>query len=270
MKQKELDSLLKLLTGHGGAWRIPAPLSQWLEDELHSLVSEGWLRHSTGDGFDSFAGTDDPVSGKWNVAYYQPAKGKSSRALVTRDVWTLANVLRRNREAFRVRSRLVEIDDAGWGSPIGGTMVGVAMDGVLKTAVIEVGVYQRPVSTGCGRFEEHHQRYREAGLRLVEEVAGPPSDDLTLRICTGNANDALREALRGEGYHVVVGEIVGVAQDGLEKAFGKYLENLTGCRGLYRDPKTQTPANRAGTYRELVADKRMRPYLKTCWKSLTK
>jgi len=136
------------------------------------------------------------------------------------------------------------------------------------TAIIDVKAYQNSDCTRSERFQAHHREYSEAGLNLVRATVGDPADDLTLRICTGSANIALRELLRREGYHVVVGEIVGAAQDGLEKAFGDYLETLTGCRGLYHDPKTLTPAARSRTYRSIVNDPDMQEHLKTCWKSL--
>lgn len=269
MENDEWNNFLNGLSGEKSTVTVPDDLVSTAKACLGERVASGWLARKSREGVTIYSGTEEPVTAKWNAALYET--GKKGCKLTSCDLWTLRKVLEGSREDLLPRDRLAEIDDAGWGSPIGGTMVGVAMDGELATAVVPIEVYRPSCDLPTKmRFDEHHRIYSEKGLELVQEEVGPPAPDLTLCICTGYANLGLRERLRAEGYHVILGEIRGAAQDGLETAYGEYLEKLTGCKGLYRDPKELTPKDRAQAYSDLVTNPRMQPFLKTCWKSLRK
>ncbi len=209
-----------------------------------------------------YTGNGNPITPKWNVLLYEQNK-RGRRALITCDLWTLEAVLTKDWEILVPRRRILEVDDAGWGSPVGGVMVGVFEGDRMVTGLAPHTVYRQ-----CPFLQAHHCAYAAAGLEAVQKLAPYPDPDLTILICTGGANERLKVTLRKTGYHVLVTEIVGQAQDELENAYARYLVGLTGKRGLYHDPKTTSGKVVAAAYHSLVSDPAMFPYLKTGWRAL--
>jgi hypothetical protein len=198
------------------------------------------------------------ASEKWNARVYRDSRGRLK--LVTSDLKTLQDLL--EGRSIPLRERTVKVDDAGWGFPLGGVMIGAEECGRIKTGVVPVEYFQGE------RFERHEylRKAAEVTMGLLKKLGARPGDTL-VEICTGYVNVGSKNALRDAGYEVKVVEITGLLQTELEKRFGEYVETL-GYHG-YVDPKEthdqQSPFNRIIAWVMEKPEERM-GIAKTGWK----
>ena len=198
------------------------------------------------------------ASGKWNARVYRDKGGRLK--LVTADLKTLQDMLEGRAPA--AKKRTVAVDDAGWGFPLGGVMIGASDGRKIETGMVPVEYFQGE------RFGRHE--YLEYAARVTLDLLGRfnarPADSL-VEICTGYVNVGSKKALREAGYEVNVVEIKGLLQDELEKRFAEYVKSL-GYPG-YVDPKeTHDPKKPFEGVIKWIKDKpeeRMR-LAKTGWK----
>ncbi len=205
----------------------------------------------------SVHGDDVRVSSKWDARVYRNAQGRLK--LVTTDYHTLEQLLSGRAVA---RENVIRIDDAGWGFPLGGVMIGAENGGRIETGIVDVRFFQdEPFRTHAYLDEA-----ARVSIELVDRLGGR-ADTTLVEICTGYVNSRSKEALRQEGYEVKVTEITGLLQHGLERRFKEYIESL-GYRA-YFDPKET--ANPAAAFRKVIEwinerpDERMK-IAKTGWK----
>jgi hypothetical protein len=168
---------------------------------------------------------------KWNAKIYKDGKGRLK--LVTVDLKTLRDMLE-SRTAPQ-KERTVTVDDAGWGFPLGGVMIGAASDKRIETGLIPVEYFQ-----GI-RFERHEYLEKAASvtLDLLKRLDVRPEDTL-VEICTGYVNVGSKKALRDAGYEVNVVEVKGLLQDELENRFKEYVGTL-GYHGYFDPKETHDP-----------------------------
>jgi hypothetical protein len=180
----------------------------------------------------SVQGDDTRVSSKWTAQVYRNGQGRLK--LVTTDYHTLEQLLSGQVTA---RENIIKVDDAGWGFPLGGVMIGADRDGRIETGIVDVGFFQ-------GELFRTHAYLEEAArvtLELVRKLGGRP-DDTLVEICTGYVNSKSKEALRQAGYEVKVTEITGYLQHELEQRFKEYVESL-GYRQYFDPKETRDPAS---------------------------
>jgi hypothetical protein len=209
----------------------------------------------------SVRGDDKRISSKWTAKVYRNARGQLK--LVTTDCHLLEQLIAGKAPA---REKIIKADDAGWGFPLGGVMIGAEKDGRIETGIVDVRFFQGEL------FRQH--AYLEEAARvtagLVRELGGRP-DDTLVEICTGYVNSKSKEALRRAGFEVSVTEITGLLQHELEQRFKEYIESL-GYRA-YFDPKET--ADPAASFRKVIRwicedpDERMK-IAKTGWKYFKK
>ncbi len=171
------------------------------------------------------------VTPKWTARVYRNTKGQLK--LVTTDNHTLERLLSGKAP---VMEKVIKVDDAGWGFPLGGVMIGAEADRHVETAMVDVRFFQ-------GKPFEMHAYLDEAArvtLALVENLGGRPSDTL-VEICTGYVNSRSKEILREAGYEVHVTEITGLLQHELEERFKEYVKSL-GYREYFDPKETRDPA----------------------------
>jgi len=163
---------------------------------------------------------------KWNARVYKDKSGRLK--LVTVDLKTLTDLLEGRKPA--VKRRVISVDDAGWGFPLGGVMIGATDGSRVETGLVPVDYFQGE------RFERHEYLGYAAMVtqELLRRFDARP-DDTLVEICTGYVNVGSKEALRKAGYEVKVTEVRGLLQDELEKRFAEYVKDL-GYDG-YVDPK---------------------------------
>jgi hypothetical protein len=180
----------------------------------------------------SVHGDDIRVSSRWTAQVYRNTQGRLK--LVTTDYHTLEQLI-----SGRVTARetIIKVDDAGWGFPLGGTMIGAERDGRIETGIVDVRFFQ-------GELFKTHAYLGEAArvtLSLVLKLGGRPEDTL-VEICTGYVNSKSKEALRAAGFEVKVTEITGYLQNELEQRFREYVESL-GYRAYFDPKETRDPAS---------------------------
>ncbi len=179
------------------------------------------------------------ASEKWNARVYRDSSGHLK--LVTVDLATLRDMLEGRRPS--VKGRTIRVDDAGWGFPLGGVMIGATDGERIETGMVPVEYFQGE------RFERHDylQYVARITLDLLKRFDAPP-DDTLVEICTGYVNVGSKEALRAAGYEVKVTEVTGLLQDELEKKFAEYVKIL-GYVG-YFDPKVTHDAK--GRFEDII------------------
>lgn len=123
------------------------------------------------------------------------------------------------------------IDDALWGFPIGGVLIGAHSESSGNFALREVPVeiFQPPL------FERKTFLHvvANAALELVEELDIPK--DEKIRVCRGYVNSRIAPTLESIGYTVRIGNIGEPLQGWLEDRAREYVRGL-GYDGYY-DPK---------------------------------
>ncbi|OPY29137.1 MAG: hypothetical protein A4E28_01047 [Methanocella sp. PtaU1.Bin125] len=197
------------------------------------------------------------VTPRWTARVYRNAKG--GLKLVTTDYRTLERLLAGPAPA---REKIIKVDDAGWGFPLGGVMIGAETGGRVETGLVDVRFFQ-------GALFEEHAYLGEAArvtLALVETMGGRPQDTL-VEICTGYVNSGSKDKLRDAGYEVRVTEITGTLQHELEARFKEYVVSL-GYREYFDPKEARDPASAFNkVIRWICEDPRARMRLaKTGWK----
>ena len=173
----------------------------------------------------SIRGDGERAPEKWNAKVYRNKEGRLR--LVTVDLRTLQDMLEGR---AHVKKRIIQVDDAGWGFPIGGVMIGATDGARVETAMVPVEYFQGERF----RQKDYLKQAAEATLSLLERFGARP-EDTAVEICTGYVNVGSKEALRKAGYDVRVAEIAGLLQEELERRFAEYVRGL-GYPG-YLDPK---------------------------------
>jgi hypothetical protein len=190
----------------------------------------------------------------WIATVYRNDRGQLK--LVTTDFATLQKLLPGEPK------RIIRVDDAGWGFPLGGVMIGATDGSRVETGLIDTRFFQ-------GNPFKAHAYLAEAAritLDLVKRLGGKPGET-QIEICPGYVNSRSKEALQKEGYDVHVTEITGLLQTELEKRFKEYAESL-GYPAYYDPKETRSPAmafNQVIRWIDQDPEQRMK-IAKTGWK----
>lgn len=243
-----------------------------LQQALQEAAARGLLERREEDNdtlLVSYRGSPaGPVSPKWNVKVYRYNAKKGGHSVVCVDREVLRRVAAGDWGAFAPPALpLLRVDDAGWGFPLCGVMVGVTDEREVRTALVPVEYFRRegPNAYGTRRYLAV---YAERAIEVIRGFGATPETH-RVEICTGFVNQPLREALRRQGFHVEVVEIKGLLQDELEERFRAHVHEELGA-DLYYDPKAIPKAEIPRRYRACVEfGRRQRPdQLKTGWGSL--
>lgn len=216
----------------------------------------------------SYQGVGQDISAKWNVKVYTYSPKKGGHSIVCVDKQVLAPIVAGNWAAFTPPELpVLRIDDAGWGFPLCGVMVGVSDEQRIAVAVVPVEYFRADGPTAYAT-KLYLRRYAELGEQLLANFGATPQRH-RIEICSGFVNQPLRERLRAAGYDARVVEIRGLLQAELEERFRAYAQEQVGA-DLYYDPKPLQPAEIARRYNEIVAYGRQHcpALLKTGWRAL--
>lgn len=206
----------------------------------------------------SYRGNGTVISDKWNVKIY------TSGSVVTTDMETLTNILEGKFASPDTSLKVIQIDDAGFGSAICGVMVGIFDGDKIWTDTVDVTYFQGEAYDR----KEYLQEYTRKGLELFNRL-GVSNKTHRIEICSGYINSMLKDKLRELGYSVTITDIKGPLQDNLEDLYREHVKQLTG-KSLAYDPKQLTGAEIARSYFAVVdwARKNAPHLLKTGWKAL--
>ena len=218
----------------------------------------------------SFKGVESMgISPKWNVKIYTFNEKKRGHSVVCVDMKVLWKLAQKEYDYFIPPDlETLRIDDAGWGFPLCGVMVGVTDESTVETAVVPVEYFRHDTDVG---FETglYLEKYAQLGLELVEGFGASPKTH-RIEICSGYVNQPLRSLLRKRKYDVRVVEIKGLLQRHLEDAFRRHVEEQVG-EDIYYDPKEMPETSIPKSYRAcLEFGRRHCPEkIKTGWKALS-
>jgi len=218
----------------------------------------------------SFAGVEEKgITPKWNVKIYNYSNKKKGHSLVCVDKHVLDRLLKEDYDSFIPSAlQILRIDDAGWGFPLCGVMVGISNDQEVHAAIVPVE-YFRDSTENHFRTKRYLKRYADLAIQLLGQFGATP-DTHRIEICTGYVNLKLREKLRQLGYDVRVAEIKGMLQDKLEKLYKAYVLETVGS-DIYYDPKDMNKAEIPRRYRKcLEYGERYCPHqIKTGWNAIS-
>lgn len=247
--------------------------TEWIIKKLKESSEKGFVvarKENNPSLMASFSGVEAKgISPKWNVKIYTHNRKKNGHSLVCVDLQVLQMLLEETYEGFSPPDlQLLRIDDAGWGFPLCGVMVGVSDETEVKTAVVPVEYFRNggPHDFASG---DYLRKYTELGFDLLDQFTATPQTH-RVEICTGYINQPLRDELRKIGYDVRVVEIKGTLQDQLEKRFQAYVRQEVGV-DIYYDPKGMNKPGIPREYRKTLAygQKNCPHLIKTGWKSIT-
>jgi len=213
----------------------------------------------------SFCGVEPFVTKKWNVKIFRFSKNKKGYSVVCND-WEIFSAIKdRIWEYFNIPDLpVISIDDAGWGFPLCGVMVGASDGEKVITDVVPVEYFKGHL------FEDKKYmcEYSFRGSELVQLLSATPKTH-RIEICTGFVNVGLKNALRSVGYSVRVVEIKGILQDELEIKFKEYVKETIG-KDIYYDPKEMDKEDIPLEYHKCVdfGRKYFPHLLKSGWKSM--
>lgn len=190
----------------------------------------------------SFSGVEEKgITPKWNIKIYTHNKKKKSHSIVCVDSHILKLLVEKKYEYFIPPSLdVLQIDDAGWGFPLCGVMVGVSDEKIVKTAIVPVEYFRNDTKNSFDS-KKYLKKYANLAIELVRNFDATPKTH-RIEICTGYVNQPLREMLRTLGFDVRVVEIKGLLQDELENIFKKYVFETIGA-DIYYDPKEMKKAD---------------------------
>jgi hypothetical protein len=217
----------------------------------------------------SFRGVEGGgISHKWNVKIYNPSIKKSGHSVVCVDRHVLMKLVEEDYASFIPPDLpVLRIDDAGWGFPLCGVMVGVTDEREVRTAVVPVA-YFRDDTRYHFQTKRYLKEYSDLAIQLLEEFGATPRSH-RIEICTGYVNQPLRERLRGRGYDVRVVEITGLLQRELEGRYRQYVHEEVGA-DIYYDPKDMKKSQIPRSYRKSLAygEKHCPEKIKTGWEAI--
>lgn len=248
--------------------RIETDLSA-IKESVLTAVSLGLIQKRTENNeylLTSYQGAG-AISEKWNFKIFKYSAKKGGYSIVCNDFETFDRIVTRDWVSFEddSKKKVLSIDDAGWGFPLLGMMVGVSDGETVQTDVVPVEYFQ-------GTKFEHKlylSDFAARGFRIVINHFGATPITHRIEICTGFANTALKSRLRQAGFTVKVVEIKGLLQDELEKLFKDYVRQ-TLQNDIYYDPKDMDKADIPKVYGKVVKYglKYCPKLLKTGWKSM--
>ncbi len=220
----------------------------------------------------AYRGTGDLVPSTWNVIIYRPKRLRPGwQSVVCVDFEVLRYLWRQDYDRLKPSGKVaISIDDAGWGFPLLGVLVGASEGVAFRYREVPVRFFR------CDHWEENYWQescqlaYASQGRLLIRRF-GATKETHRIEICTGYINQLLRDQLRKDGWEVRVAKIEGVLQDRLEKQFARYVKQKLGV-SLYYDPKETETWRIADCYREAVeyGIRHCPKLLKTGWKALSK
>jgi hypothetical protein len=124
-------------------------------------------------------------------------------------------------EVISEKPNLVQVDDSGIGSPVGGAAIG-ALDmvtGTFRYKLVDVEYFQNGFKN----------EYQDVVVRIVSELfveMGISKEDYRVEICSGHIFDHVRPWMDKEGFEWKPAKIIDPLQSLIENAFSDYLVSV--------------------------------------------
>lgn len=208
----------------------------------------------------SYMGSGSLISKKWNVKIY------NSGSVVTTDLKILKDIINGDIKPPDKNLKLIQIDDAGFGFPLCGVMIGVYDGRRIWTDTVEAELFQGD----SYETKLYLKDYTQKGLQIIKKLNITP-DKYRIEICSGFINKKIKNKLREMNFDVRIVDITGPLQDDLELLFKRHIAQETNGEVLAYDPKEMPDKSLIGKkYYEVVRwGKKNAPHLlKTGWRAL--
>ncbi len=190
------------------------------------------------------------ITPKWNVKIYAYNKKKKGHSVVCVDKQVLTILINEDYDALIPPDlQILRIDDAGWGFPLCGVMVGISDEKNVLTGIVPVEYFRNDTDNHF-RNKHYLKYYADLALELLDQFGATPKNH-RIEICTGYVNQLLREELRKLGFDVRVVEIKGMLQEVLESQYSKYVLEEVGS-DIYYDPKDMKKSEIPYRYKECL------------------
>ncbi len=239
---------------------------------LKAACQTGYIKERSENNFHllvSYSGVEEKgITPKWNVKIYKFSKKNKGYSIVCVDKLILDHLLAEDYAAFIPPDLdVLRIDDAGWGFPLLGVMVGVSDEQEVKSNTVPVE-YFRDDTENSFITKKYLEKYTDLTLELIKQFGASPATH-RIEICTGYVNQPLRDELRKFGYDVRVVEINGLLQDKLENIYKEYVFDKLGA-DIYYDPKDMNKSDIPKMYYKCLnfGLKNCPDQIKTGWESL--
>ncbi|MBC8184545.1 hypothetical protein H8E88_25905 [candidate division KSB1 bacterium] len=240
--------------------------------QLKTACSKGFIKERSENNIylmASYSGVEEKgITPKWNIKIYELNKKTKKHSIVCVDNHILDQLLAKNYDAFIPPDLdVLRIDDAGWGFPLLGVMVGVSDERDVKSEMVPVE-YFRDDSHNHFKSKKYLKIYADLALELMGQFGASPATH-RIEICTGYVNQPLREKIRKLGFDVRVVEIKGLLQDKLENIYKEYVYEKLGV-DIYYDPKDMKKSDIPKMYYKCLnfGLKNCPELIKTGWESL--
>ncbi len=117
---------------------------------------------------------------------------------------------------------IIEIDDAGTGSPLGGIVIGILKKNLFDYEIIPVEYFQRE---NDNYYVDVKEKVLESVLKLLRRVNYDPEKDI-IHICRGNIFSHVHEYLWKNKFNWTFAKIVSRLQDLVEFIYDLHLVEL--------------------------------------------
>lgn len=208
------------------------------------------------------------ITPKWNVKIYKYNPKREGHSLNSVDQFVLKKLIEQDYDSFIPPNLpVLRIDDAGWGFPLCGIMVGISNEQEVKSAIVPIEYFRKDTKHHFNT-KKYLVKYADLAIELLDQFKATPETH-RIEICTGHVNHSLRDRLREKGYDVRVVEIKGMLQEKLENIFKKHVITDIGA-DLYYDPKEIKKSDIAKMYWKSVkyGIKNCPDKIKTGWNAL--
>lgn len=232
-----------------------------MEQALQQFAATGLIQPKTENNQYlkvAYKGTGFPISEKWNVKIY------TSGSVVTTDSKTLLDISSGKFKAPNTNLKLIQIDDAGFGFPLCGIMIGIYDGEKIYTDTLDAKLFQGIAYES----KQYVKEYTRKGLEIIKKL-GITKETHRIEICSGFINKNIKDQLRELGFEVIIADIKGPLQDQLELLFKQHILDKTGEDLAYDIKMIKNSEISMYYYRALEWGKKFAPHLlKTGWKAL--
>lgn len=210
------------------------------------------------------------ISPKWNVKIYTYSIDRGGHSIVCVDMLVLEMLIQKDYGSLVPPDLpVIRIDDAGWGFPLCGVMVGVSDEKNVYTAVVPVEYFRHDTRRNAFKTRRYLKVYSRLAVEILNQLR-VTHESYRIEICSGFVNQPLKRRLRNDGYDVRIVEIKGLLQERLEKLYKEYVIEEIGA-DIYYDPKDMAKTQIPSRYYECLdfGKKHCPDKIKSGWKAIS-
>jgi len=197
----------------------PEEIDDYIRALQENMVQESIRRKAANSSLVAKFRGDDRTSPNLTCNVYKSPKGHRAR-LYSTDIYTILEILA-GRNPYLSDLPVVQLDDSGWGSPVGGTLIGAIGPGGYHTRLVPIELHEEGIKTG--QLYTHIVYLAEEVLKLATNGS---VDQHVIEICPSHVFAKTRSCLKDQGLTFRTASIRGSLQQRLRSDFLAYLADL--------------------------------------------